>query len=232
MRREAAGRLGAARVGAVSAERTRPRRAEVLSTVAVVLLVVAGVIALWPRAGAEESSGSGPTPVAVAPDDAALAPLRSAAGLQACPHARGTGRGPLARVTVACLGEPGRVDVGAAFAGRPALLNFWASWCAPCRAELPVLAEYAGRADAVPVLTVDVQDDPRSALRLLSDLGVTLPSVSDPDGALRAALDLPPALPVSYVLRGDGSVVPVEPPVPFRATDDVAAAVARLGEVR
>jgi hypothetical protein len=80
----------------------------------------------------------------------------------------------------------------------------------------------------VPVLGVDVQDDPRAALALLSDVGVRLPSVTDPGDTLRGALDVPPALPVSYVVRADGSVVRVDPPTPFRSADDVAAAVERL----
>ena len=131
-------------------------------------------------------------------------------------------------MTVPCLGAPGAVDLGAALAGRPALLNVWASWCAPCRAELPALAEYARRPDAVPVVGIDVQDDSRSALVLLRELGVTLPSVTDPADALRSALALPPALPVSYVVRADGSVVRVDPPTPFTSADEVAAAVERL----
>ena len=91
-----------------------------------------------------------------------------------------------------------------------------------------MLAAYAARPAAIEVLGIDVRDDPRAALRLLTELGVALPSVTDPDGALRTALDIPPALPVSYLLRADGSVVRVDPPMPFRTPDDVAAAVERL----
>ena len=206
--------------------RTGATRAEMLSTAVVAVLVVLGVVALWPR-----SPQPAPPPATTAPaaTDADLAPLRAAAGLASCPTpAGGSAAGPLVGVTVPCLGAPGTVDLGAALAGRPALLNVWASWCQPCRSELPALAAYAARPGAVLVLGVDVRDDPRSALALLRELGVTLPSVSDPDDALRSALSLPPALPVSYVVRADGTVVRVDPPTPFGSPDEVAAAVARL----
>jgi thiol-disulfide isomerase/thioredoxin len=201
----------------------------VVSTAAVALLVALGVVALWPRPVTLTEVPVGPAePAAVVVSDAELAPLRTAAALQPCPPPNGVGAGALAGVTVPCLGAPGPVDLGAALAGRPVLLNVWASWCGPCRAELPVLAAYAGRPDAVEVLGIDVRDDPRAALRLLTELGVALPSVTDPDGALRTALDIPPALPVSYFVRADGSVVRVDPPVPFRTPDEVASAIERL----
>jgi thiol-disulfide isomerase/thioredoxin len=129
---------------------------------------------------------------------------------------------------VPCLGEQGLVELGRVLAGRPALLNVWASWCAPCRTELPALAGYAARPGAVPVLGVDVRDDPRAALALLDELDIRLPMVTDPDDVLRVALDIPPGLPMSYLVRADGSVIRVDPPIPFGTADDVAAAVARL----
>jgi thiol-disulfide isomerase/thioredoxin len=207
-------------------------RAELWSTVIVVALVVLGVVALWPR-GAATSAPSGavsdPATAAPAATDAELAPLRAAAALTPCPAPSGApAAGPLRGVTAPCLGAPGDVDLGAVLAGRPVLLNVWASWCQPCRAELPALGEYAARPGAVAVLGVDVRDDPRSALALLREIGVTLPSVTDPDDALHAALAGPPTLPMSYMVRAAGTVVRVDPPIPFGSADEVAAAVERL----
>lgn len=204
----------------------RQARAGVVSTVVVVLLAALGVYALWPAGPATAPAQSPQQPAS----PAELAPLRAAAALAPCPTPTDEApAGPLTGVTVPCLGEERAVDLGAALAGRAVVLNVWASWCAPCRAELPALAGYAARPGALPVLGVDVRDDPRAALRLLADLDVRLPSVTDPDGVLTAALDIPPALPMTYIVRADGSVARVDPPIPFRSADEVAEAVARLG---
>lgn len=208
--------------------RVGPGRAEIVSTAVVVLLVALAVFALWPRsAEAPVADGAPAARQAVAVSDAELAPLRAAAALPACPvPAAPATDGPLSGVTISCLGAEGPVDLGSL--GGPVLLNLWASWCAPCREELPVLQEYAARPGSVPVLLIDVDDDPRAALRTLDELGVGLPSALDPGTAVRTALDVPPGLPYSYLVRPDGSASRVDPPTPFTSADDVATAVARL----
>ena len=186
--------------------------------VAVAVLLVAGAVALWPRA-----DGTAP---ATAPPPPDLASLREMAALDACPvPGAATAAGVLSGVEVTCLGTGETVPLGAALAGRETLLNVWSHTCEPCRDELPALQEYAARPDAVRVLGVQVEGSPQAGLAMLTALGIRLPSVSDPDGAVRAALSAPPVLPVSYLVTAGGAVWLVNPPVVFRSADQVADVV-------
>jgi len=107
------------------------------------------------------------------------------------------------------------------------LLNLWGPLCQPCAQELPALAAYAAGTDAVLVLGVEVQRLPEGALEMLTALDVHYPSVSDPDGRLRAALGAPPVLPLSFVVSADGRVSQVNPHEVLRSPEQVRAVVQR-----
>ncbi|HEY3689176.1 MAG TPA: TlpA disulfide reductase family protein [Pseudonocardiaceae bacterium] len=207
-----------------------------------VLLASALFVALLPLTSWQRTSGPAPLPIPASTDGAQLGQpaqpaaesppsidqLRFRAALQPCPATHsGTTRGPLSGLVLPCLGQEGTVDVGAALAGRPALLNLWGPLCQPCTQELPALAAYAAEPGAVPVLGVEVQRLPEGALDLLRALNVHYPSVSDPDGRLRAALNAPPVLPLTYLVSADGQVSQLNPPEVLRSPQQVRAVVAR-----
>jgi len=135
--------------------------------------------------------------------------------------------GTLAGVEVPCLDGSGSVDVGAVVAGRPVLINVWSHTCEPCREELPVLQRYAAEPEGIDVLGVQVDGPEKSGLAMLISLGVRMPSVTDPDGKLRAALGAPGVLPLTYIVGSDGSARMVNPPVVFGSTTEVGDTVQR-----
>lgn len=90
--------------------------------------------------------------------------------------------------------------------GQPVVVNIWASWCAPCRTEMPMLQDaaeaFGGKAT---ILGVASNDDPRAARAFMDEVGVTYPNVFDPSGEIRVALELT-AYPTTYVFGSDGSL--------------------------
>ena len=70
--------------------------------------------------------------------------------------------------------------------GKKVLINFWATWCAPCKKELPTLQIFSDLQDAsqTVVITVNVKEHPSRASRFMQSQQISLPLVSDPKGEI------------------------------------------------
>ena len=78
------------------------------------------------------------------------------------------------------------VDLTAIRAGRPAVVNFFAAWCEPCRQELPALARASAAHPGVAFVGVDYQDSKSNAVDILDRYGVGYPAAYDPEGGIGA----------------------------------------------
>ncbi len=91
--------------------------------------------------------------------------------------------------------------------GRLVVLNFWASWCDPCRKEMPMIErvarDYASR--DVAFVGVDVRDAPEAARAFVREYGITYPIVYDEDEMLAKQLDVT-TLPHTFFLNRNGTV--------------------------
>jgi cytochrome c biogenesis protein CcmG/thiol:disulfide interchange protein DsbE len=193
-------------------------------------LAVAALVAVTACTSSEPTStvldAGGPAP-SFAPDE--LAAAKQAAGIEDCPAAgprTASGDDPLPDLTLECLGGGSAVNL-AELTGTPTVINLWASWCVPCRKELPLLAradrEYG---DAVRFIGVDFRDTaPDDAIELARVSGVTYPQLSDPDQ--RSAADLKVVvLPQTIFVDGQGTIVATERKE-FRSYAELTAAIDR-----
>ena len=90
--------------------------------------------------------------------------------------------------------------------GRPVFLNLWASWCFPCREEMPAIDAAATAHPEVEFVGVAVQDSEDDATEFAEEIGVGYLLGFDSDGEVENSYS-PLGLPASYIISGDGVIV-------------------------
>ncbi|MDO4685089.1 MAG: TlpA disulfide reductase family protein [Corynebacterium sp.] len=122
-------------------------------------------------------------------------------------------------VDLPCLGGE-RIDAAA----KVTVVNVWAWWCEPCRDELPILEEYQKAYPDYRVIGVHADKNAANGAAMLNDLGVDMPSFQDDTGIFAGTLGLPGVVPVTVVLREDGTTAAVLPQV-FTSREELEHAV-------
>lgn len=191
----------------------------IIGAVAALALGVATLIVILGSAVAEPPQGPSPTaptppplatttlaPTATAPATGEISPSPDAtASAQPTEPPEGIGLGqPAPRIELPRLGG-GTLDT-AEYAGRPLWINFMATWCPPCRDELPmmeVMQEQLG--EDLTIVLVDVGEDEAIVADFIESLDVTMPVGIDEDGRVQETWGAW-ALPVHFWLDEEGVV--------------------------
>ena len=135
--------------------------------------------------------------------------LVAACGGSAAPSGAHTGQ-PAPSITGTAL-DGAAIDL-AQYRGKPVIVNFWASWCTPCRDEFPLFKDRLatlGPKDGLVVLGVLYKDQADLAQRFLDEFGATWPTVTDPGDAIAKAYRVV-APPQTYFVDKDGVIRAVQ----------------------
>lgn len=166
---------------------TLPKAALVLGVAAFVGLLLYGVLSQAPDTGIDQALAES------RPAEAPLFELPVMSNEESAPSIEAAADGTIS------LAE---------LRGRPVVLNFWASWCVPCRAEAPVLEDAweAHRDDGVLVLGLNRQDLTGDAQEFVDEFELTYPNVRDATDEVAPEWGVA-AMPETFFLSAEGEVV-------------------------
>lgn len=102
-------------------------------------------------------------------------------------------------------GIDGKSYTLAAYRGKYIILNFWASWCAPCRIEMPLLEQTFHQNHDVVILAINNGEDADVVQQYVKELGLTFPILLDKDASVTKKYGIP-ALPTSYFIDPNGAL--------------------------
>ena len=93
------------------------------------------------------------------------------------------------------------------YRGDVVMINFWATWCGPCRQEMPLLDDLYSRYQRVGfnLLGVNIDDDSRRAMQMIEELGVNFPVLFDEQKEVSQLYDVE-AMPVTVLVDREGRV--------------------------
>ena len=94
------------------------------------------------------------------------------------------------------------------FRGRVVFLNFWATWCEPCKVEMPLMQRLYNnlKEKGLVVVAVDLRDHDRVVRQFVQDLGLTFPVLLDRDGSVSKSYRVT-QIPTSYLIDREGKLV-------------------------
>ena len=94
------------------------------------------------------------------------------------------------------------------FRGKGVVLNFWATWCSPCREEMPLFEETwkEFKDQEVIFIGVNVMDDNENAQDFMDQIGISYPNLYDPEGNVSRKYNVV-ALPATFFIDKEGNIV-------------------------
>ncbi|MDR1212408.1 MAG: TlpA family protein disulfide reductase [Spirochaetaceae bacterium] len=115
-------------------------------------------------------------------------------------------RGPAPNFT---LKTPDGTNISlASLRGKVVFLNFWATWCGPCRVEMPSMETVYGqlRGRGFEVLAVDVQERSQDVQNFFREFGLTFPAVLDTTGRISRVYNIT-AFPTTFIIDREGNII-------------------------